>query len=96
MGDKLSFGIRGKIAYIGHPRYLPYNHVWRRSKLYDGSVECRSTQVVPNGHDILEQLNFLKFLVMSKHPSLNDKKKKKKKEKALNSTKKSIFFKLPN
>ena len=73
---------------MGHRRYLPQNHVWRRSRLHDGKVERRFPLVVMNGHEILEQLDQLKFLVMSKHPSVKDKKRKR----ALNWTKRSIFF----
>ncbi|TYK02469.1 uncharacterized protein E5676_scaffold1738G00970 [Cucumis melo var. makuwa] len=73
MGDKSSFGIRGKIAFVGHRHYLCDNHVWHGSKLYDGSLEYRPPSVVLNGHDILEQVDFLEFSVMSKHPSLKDK-----------------------
>ena len=71
-----------------HRCYLPKNHVWRRSKLHDENVEHRPSPIVLNVHDILEQLDSLEFLVMSKHLSLKDKKRKK----ALNWTKKSIFF----
>ena len=39
MKDKSSFRIRGKIAYMGFWLYLPDNHVWRRSKLHDGSLK---------------------------------------------------------
>ena len=46
--------------------------------------------MVMNGHEILEQQNLLKFPVMSKHHSLKDKKRKR----ALNWTKRSIFFEL--
>ncbi|KAA0053370.1 CACTA en-spm transposon protein [Cucumis melo var. makuwa] len=35
MGDRSSFGIRGRISFMGHRRYLP---VWRRSRLHDGKV----------------------------------------------------------
>ena len=73
MGDKSSFGIREKISFMGHRRYLLENYVWHRSKLHDGKVECRPPSVVMNGHDILEQLDSLNFSVISKHPSLKDK-----------------------
>ena len=72
MGDKLSFEIRGKIAFMGHRRYLPNNHVWRRSKLHDGSLECKPPSVILNGHDILEQVDSLEFPLISKHSSLKD------------------------
>ncbi|KAA0025429.1 uncharacterized protein E6C27_scaffold417G00130 [Cucumis melo var. makuwa] len=91
MGDRSSFGIRGRISFMGHRRYLSQNHVWRRSRLHDGKVERKAPPVVMNGHEILEQLDQLEFPVMSKHPSIQDKKRKR----ALNWTKKSIFFDLP-
>ncbi|TYK14781.1 uncharacterized protein E5676_scaffold1610G00210 [Cucumis melo var. makuwa] len=56
MGDRSSFGIRGRISFMGHRQYLPDNHVWRRSRLHDGKVERRAPPVVMNGHEILEQL----------------------------------------
>ncbi|TYK02183.1 uncharacterized protein E5676_scaffold388G00830 [Cucumis melo var. makuwa] len=46
-------------------RYLLDNHVWRRNKLHDGSVERRPPPIVLNGHDILGQVDFLEFQVMS-------------------------------
>ncbi|KAA0032142.1 uncharacterized protein E5676_scaffold186G00260 [Cucumis melo var. makuwa] len=91
MGDRSSFEIRGRISFMKHRRYLLENHVWRRSRLHDGKVERKAPPVVMNGHEILKQLDQLKFPVMSKHPSIQDKKKKR----ALNWTKKSIFFDLP-
>ncbi|KAL0537434.1 hypothetical protein IC582_026412 [Cucumis melo] len=91
MGDRSSFGIQGRISFMGHRRYLPQNHVWRRSRLHDGKVERKAPPVVMNGDEILEQLDQLEFPVMSKNPSIQDKKRKR----ALNWTKKSIFFDLP-
>ncbi|KAA0050798.1 hypothetical protein E6C27_scaffold404G00510 [Cucumis melo var. makuwa] len=34
---------------MGHRRYLPENHVWRRSRLHDGNVEHMAPPVVMNG-----------------------------------------------
>ena len=70
MGDNSSFEIRGKMAFMGHRRYLPENHIWHRSKLRDGELEHRPPQVAMNENDILEQLDSLNFSVMSKHPFL--------------------------
>ncbi|TYK02141.1 uncharacterized protein E5676_scaffold388G00260 [Cucumis melo var. makuwa] len=75
---------------MGHRRYLPENHVWCRSKLHDGKMKHRTPSVVMDGHEISEQLDLLEFPVMSKHPSLKDKKRNR----ALNWTKRSIFFEL--
>ena len=90
MGDKSSFEIREKIVFMGHQHYLPDNHVLRRSKLHNGIVERRPRLIILNGHDILEQLNSLEFPMMIKHPSLKDKERKR----AMNWTKRSIFFDL--
>ncbi|KAA0052199.1 gamma-aminobutyrate transaminase POP2 [Cucumis melo var. makuwa] len=76
MGDRSSFEIRGRISFMAHRLYLPENHVWRRSRLHDGKVERRAPPMVMHGHEILEQLDQLEFLVMSKHPSVKDKKEK--------------------
>ncbi|KAA0055996.1 CACTA en-spm transposon protein [Cucumis melo var. makuwa] len=56
MGDTSSFEIRGRISFMGYRCYLPQNHVWHRSRLYDGKVERKAPPVVMNGHEILEQL----------------------------------------
>ena len=74
MDDRSSFKIRGRISFMGRRRYLPKNHVWCRSRLHDGKVERRLPLVVMNEHEILEQLDQLEFPVISKHPSLKDKK----------------------
>ena len=77
MEDRSSFKIRGKISFMGHRCYLAENHVWRRSKLHDEKVERRAPSVVIYEHEILEHLDLLEFPVMSKHPSLKDKKRKR-------------------
>ncbi|KAA0049662.1 uncharacterized protein E5676_scaffold5066G00120 [Cucumis melo var. makuwa] len=45
MGDRSSFGIRGRISLMGHRHYLLENHVWRRSRLHDEKVEHRARPV---------------------------------------------------
>ncbi|TYJ97549.1 uncharacterized protein E5676_scaffold85G00720 [Cucumis melo var. makuwa] len=77
----------GAVEYKGVSG-MSYMH---RSRLHDGKVKRRAPLVVINVHEILEQLDQLEFSVMSKHPSIQDKKRKK----ALNWTKRSIFFELP-
>ena len=37
--DISSQGIRSKICYMGHRRFLPFNHNWRRSRQHNGKVE---------------------------------------------------------
>ncbi|KAA0056223.1 uncharacterized protein E5676_scaffold460G00110 [Cucumis melo var. makuwa] len=43
--DISSFGIRGKISFIGHRRYLPENRSWRRSKQHDGKLNIDLLQL---------------------------------------------------
>ena len=43
--DPCSKRIRSKICYIGHRRFLPRNHRWRRSKDFNGENETRDNQL---------------------------------------------------
>ena len=36
--------IRNKICYIGHRRFLPADHPWRRKKCFDGQVTIKTWQ----------------------------------------------------
>ena len=49
-----SQGIRSKICYMGHRRFLPLNHNWRRSRQHDGNPEHQPTPKILSGDDILE------------------------------------------
>ena len=57
MGDRTTVRIREKIAFIGDRRYLPDNHVWRRSRLHDGKVERTTPPMIMNDQETLEQLD---------------------------------------
>ncbi|KAH7841811.1 hypothetical protein Vadar_034558 [Vaccinium darrowii] len=81
-----------KQCYMGHRRYLDPNHVWRRSKKFDGKQEHRSEPKILSGEDILEQLTHVANIIFGKPPN---KRKRKRGEQELNWTKKSIFFELP-
>ncbi|RVW49583.1 hypothetical protein CK203_076745 [Vitis vinifera] len=37
--DTSSLGIRSKICYMGHRRFLPLDHGWRRSRQHDGKTK---------------------------------------------------------
>ncbi|KAA0025886.1 uncharacterized protein E6C27_scaffold34G001730 [Cucumis melo var. makuwa] len=65
--------------------------MWHRSRLHDVKVERMPPPMVMNGHEMLEQLAQFEFSVISKHPSLKDKKRNR----APNWTKRNIFFELP-
>ncbi|KAH7862248.1 hypothetical protein Vadar_002030 [Vaccinium darrowii] len=81
-----------KQCYMGHRRYLDHNHVWRRSKKFDGKQEYRSKPKILSGEDILRQLIHVSNVIFGKAPN---KRKRKRREQELNWTKKSIFFELP-
>ncbi|KAI5333527.1 hypothetical protein L3X38_023658 [Prunus dulcis] len=80
----------GKVCYLGHRRWLPWDHEWReKDKEFDGNTERRLRPREWSGDEILEQLNRLDFAPFGKtvsrtRPSTN-----------LNWTHKPMFFELP-
>ena len=90
--DICSLGLRSKICYMGHRRFLPSNHSWRKSKKFNGKTEHGVAPIELSGDDILLQLEILNDVKFGKHPSS---KKRKRSPNELNWTKKSIFFNLP-
>lgn len=86
--------LRSKIGYIGHHRYLPMQHSWRKNKAdFDGHQEMRPPPREFSGEDILEQFDFIRPCKPGKHPN-NKERKRKRNDEELNWTKKSIFFQL--
>ena len=65
--------LSSKIYYMGHRRYLPLDHGWRRSKLFDGQLETRSKLQELSGEDVLQKLDRLQDLKYGKHPNLRKK-----------------------
>ncbi|KAI5338162.1 hypothetical protein L3X38_017433 [Prunus dulcis] len=48
----------GKVWYLGHRRWLPWDHEWlEKDKEFDGNTECRLSPSKWSGYEILEQLN---------------------------------------
>jgi hypothetical protein len=92
----LTFG--GKYCYMGHRRWLPPNHRWRKdTKCFDGTKELGEAPVVPDGEEILRELHAPKRV-----PEVHRKKKKKKNSNEEDGAdgkvewkKTSIFFTLP-
>ena len=91
--DTSSQGIRSKICYMGHRRFLPLNHNWRRSRQHDGKPEHRPPPKILSGDDILEQLSHVCDCRPGKHIN-NTNRKRKRGPQELNWTRKSIFFEL--
>ncbi|CAL2228558.1 unnamed protein product [Prunus armeniaca] len=52
----------GKVCYLGHQRWLPWDHEWReKDKEFDGNTERRLRPREWSGDEILDQLNRLDF-----------------------------------
>lgn len=86
-----SQGLRNKVCYMGHRRYLPKDHAWRRSRKFNGKREDSEAPRELTGEDVLMQLGRLEDLTPGKHGN----RKRKRKPEELNWTKFSIFFNLP-
>ncbi|XP_012827605.1 PREDICTED: uncharacterized protein LOC105948893 isoform X2 [Erythranthe guttata] len=85
--------LRSKICYMGHRRYLPRVHKWRKNKIkFDGKEELSMAPDDYSGNDISQQTMHLKGVKAGKHPRL---KKNKRDKQDLNWTKRSILFELP-
>ncbi|BBH09229.1 hypothetical protein Prudu_021669 [Prunus dulcis] len=60
--DVTSGWYAGKVCYLGHRRWLPWDHEWReKDKEFDGNTESRLRPREWSGDEILEQLNRLDF-----------------------------------
>ncbi|KAF5442108.1 hypothetical protein F2P56_036942 [Juglans regia] len=80
-----------KHCYMGHRRFLPPDHMWRRRKnLFNGKEDHRMPPSVLDGADVLAQLQMLGDVQFGK-----SRRKRKRTAEELNWTKYSIFFKLP-
>ncbi|KAH0633357.1 hypothetical protein KY284_036143 [Solanum tuberosum] len=54
---------------MGHRRYLPHNHKWRNEKKsFDGTEERRPPPQMRSGIEILNQVQDLEGLQLSKDP----------------------------
>ena len=55
-----SLKIRNKICFIGHCRFLPPNHRWRRSKAFNGETETREKPAEFTKQELEQQLEKVK------------------------------------
>ncbi|KAI5321243.1 hypothetical protein L3X38_030314 [Prunus dulcis] len=63
----------GKVCYLGHRRWLPWDHEWReKDKEFDGNTEHRLRPREWSGDEILEQLNRLDFAPFGKTKNVFD------------------------
>ena len=81
----------GKQCYMGHRRYLPSNHKFRKQKdLFDGTIEHGVPPQPCSIDDILDQVQDLENVCLSKAP--HKKRKISHDKRGDNWNKKSIFF----
>ncbi|KAK2634641.1 hypothetical protein Ddye_029433 [Dipteronia dyeriana] len=88
--DTSSRKLRSKICYMGHRRFLPMSHPWRRSRKHDGDTEHRKAPTMRKG-DAIVQLQYVRDVKFGKNVN-NPDRKRKRSPNELNWTKKSIFF----
>ena len=67
--------IRNKICYIGHRRFLPMDHPWRKHKIFDGTHEKRDKPEAFSMDELRQQLENVKDVRPGKHPQ-NKKRKR--------------------
>ncbi|BBH07194.1 Ankyrin repeat family protein [Prunus dulcis] len=80
----------GKVCYLGHRRWLPWDHEWReKDKEFDGNTERRLRPREWSGDEILEQLNRLDFAPFGKTVS------RTRPSTHMNWTHKPMLFELP-
>jgi hypothetical protein len=73
--DPCSRRIRNKICYVGHRRWLPHDHPWRKKKDYDDQIEIREKPQEFSTTELMQQLERVKHVKPGKH--LNNNKRKR-------------------
>ncbi|XP_062165003.1 uncharacterized protein LOC133871592 [Alnus glutinosa] len=80
-----------KFCYMGHKRYLPMDHLWRRNKrAFDGNQEQESAPHVQSGDDILRQLD---GMVFGDESAGKKREKKRKKRRAAEDATENVIWK---
>ncbi|XP_040382650.1 uncharacterized protein LOC102715326 [Oryza brachyantha] len=83
--------LRHKIGYVGHRRFLPHNHPWRKSRAFNGKHENRERPRKFSSAEVLEQLEKVKNITLGKHPARNKKRKRVENDKPNWCLKSSLF-----
>ncbi|CAN1289768.1 hypothetical protein LINPERPRIM_LOCUS20432 [Linum perenne] len=91
--ESLGEQLTSKIGYLGHRRFLPINHRWRRDKKFNGKHELRLRPPFLCGDEVVAQLAQVTATLPGKHPNIQNKRKRPILD--LNWVKRSIFFTLP-
>ncbi|XP_040384294.1 uncharacterized protein LOC121056698 [Oryza brachyantha] len=88
----LKFG--SKHCYMGHRRFLPMDHRWRRNKVsFNNKVETRDAPMPLTGEEVLKQ--YESFEQVSFGNTTRKRKRREEERRWHNWWKKSIFFELP-
>jgi hypothetical protein len=67
--------LTNKIGYIGHRRFLPKYHTYRRSKLFKEKAEPRDPPRKYTQEELAEKLETVKDYVPGKNPAINKQKR---------------------
>jgi hypothetical protein len=82
-----------KMCYMGHRRFLPMNHKWRRNKVSFNKFEYRGAPQPLTGEEVLQQ--YETFDQVKFGPESRKRKQRDEEKRWHNWRKKSIFFELP-
>ena len=63
----MSRSLRKKLGYLGHRRYLPRDHTWRKNLDFDGETEDRDAPKKFTLQEVLEELEKVKDVCLGKH-----------------------------
>lgn len=74
--DPCSKKLRHKICYIGHRRFLPRDHPWRKRKEFNGENETRAKPWELSTEELLQQLDNVRDVRPGKHPQSGNKRKR--------------------
>jgi hypothetical protein len=85
--------LKNKIGYVGHRRFLPTNHRFRRSKDFNGLVEKREKPRKFTNSEVLEKLEKVKDFKPGKYPG--NKKRKRTQKDEPNWSQKVSLYELP-
>jgi hypothetical protein len=75
--EPLYRGIKSKICFIGHHRYLERTHKWQKSKAFDGKIENKDEPGKFTMKEVFEELEKVKDVRPGKHPDITGNKRKR-------------------
>ncbi|CAN1761750.1 hypothetical protein LINPERHAP1_LOCUS8021 [Linum perenne] len=74
--ESLGEQLTSKIGYLGHRRFLPINHRWRKDKKFNGKNELRLRPPFLCGDEVIAQLTQVTERLPGKHPNIQNKRKR--------------------